>query len=236
MSLFAVGDSHCSFFEQAGLMKSHWMGPTHTATIYQLLKRDLDIYNLQQALAVSDHYLNIGVPEWKCPSGKYDTVNIKESDTVIFCYGFNDMQKNIHKYAADSYEIEISQLLNSYILRLKDYETKYKIECIPCSITPNPLPKILDAPGEHAFGMSGDFQTTGTSEDRLKYNIFANRVLEGLCITHNLKFLNLYNEISDNDGFLKKEYSADYIHLDPVNNTLVKRINEILLSTLTYTI
>jgi lysophospholipase L1-like esterase len=228
MSLFAVGDSHSSFFEHAGLMKSHWMGPTHTATIYQLLKRDLDIYNLQEALAKSDHYVNIGVPLWKCPSGKYDTPNIKENDTVIFCYGFNDMQKNIHKYAEATYETEISQLLNDYILRLKDYEIKYKIQCIPCSIPPNPSPKIFDAPGEHEFGISGDFQTSGTSEQRLSYNLFANRVLAGLCNTHNLKFLNLYNEITDSEGFLKKEYTADYIHLDPVNTVLIEKISKII--------
>ena len=82
--LFVVGDSHALFFAQSGIMKSHWTGPIHVATIYQLLKWGLNFYNLQEELAVSAHYVNIGSNPWQCPSGKYDVPNIKSGDWFFF--------------------------------------------------------------------------------------------------------------------------------------------------------
>lgn len=221
---FAIGDSHSLFFEQSGFMKSHWLGPIHTATIYQLLKLGLDMFNLQQLLAKSNHYVNIGVPQWQSKTGTYNTNNIKTDDRVIFCFGFNDVQKNIYEHAKDNPEIEIDRLLNEYILLLKEYELRYKIRCIPCSISPNPSLKIEEATGNFTYGINGDFSTSGTSEERNHYTIYANSVLKRLCAQHDLMFLNIYDDISDTDGFLRKEYTRDYVHLDHTNLDVVEII------------
>ena len=105
--LFAIGDSHSIFFDQAGIMKSHWTGPIHVVTIYQLLKFGLNLDGLQQKLASSDHYTHIVPMPWQCPSGKYDVPNIRNKDYVVFCFGFNDIQKNIHKYGPGSKSVKI---------------------------------------------------------------------------------------------------------------------------------
>lgn len=224
--LFAVGDSHSLFFDQAGIMKSHWTGPIHTATIYQMLKLGLNFDRLQEELAISAHYTNIGPPLWQCPSGKYDVPNIKKGDCVIFCFGFNDIQKNIHKYASNRSEDEIDWLLTQYILLLKEYESKYQITCIPLSIPPNPSPCDEGAMGQFSFGINGDFSTSGTSEERNAYTQYANKMFKILCNEYDLQFLDIYNEISDANGFLKKEYTTDYVHLQWNNEYLVKTLSD----------
>ena len=224
---FAIGDSHSTFFEQSGIMKSHWTGPIHTATIYQLLEKGLNIYNLREDLATSEHYVKVGAARWQFPDGVYITSNIQEGDTVFFCYGFNDIQKNINKYAAASYESEIDKLIDGYLKLLKVYEIKFKIKCIPCSIPPNPSPKPEGIIGNFHYGISGDFSTTGTSEERHSYNLYTNKVMQKLCNVYDLRFLNIYDTISDDMGFLRKDYTTDYIHLQWDNIELVNKIKEL---------
>lgn len=222
---FAIGDSHSTFFEQSGLFKSHWVGPLNNATIYQLLKKGLNLFTLKEDLAKSEHYVNVGGAKWQFPNGIYETENVKPGDSVIFCYGFNDVQKNIHKYAADSYEQEINKLITGYLQLIREYETRFQITAIICSIPPNPSPKA----GPVGFwGISGDFVANGTSEERHLYNLYANLLLRTMCAEYNLKFLNLYNAISDEDGFLKKEYTTDYIHLQWDNEEVKKIIKELI--------
>lgn len=214
MGMYIIGDSHATFFDQADIMRSHWTGPIHTATIYQLLKKGLNLNTIREDLARSDHFVNIGVFPWQCPSGIYDIPNIKEGDIVFFSFGFNDVQKNVYKYARDNYDNEIYNLINEYLLLLKDYENKFKIKCIPYSIPPNPSPSDPGASGVFSFGANGDFSTEGSSKERNIYTKYANKLLDDLSEKYELDFFNVYDEISDNEGFLKKEYSTDYIHLD----------------------
>lgn len=229
--LYVIGDSHSLFYDQARIMKSHWTGPIHVATVYQLLKLGLNIFHLKEGLANSDHYKHVGVPPWQCPSGKYDISNIKPGDIVFYSFGFNDIQKNIYKYARDRYQDEILSLLSRYILLLKEFETKFCIICIPISISPNPSPAPKGTKGLYFFGISGDFLTTGSSEERNIYTKYANAVLKQLCIDHGFKFLDIYDLISDSEGFLNKEFSSDYIHLKSdakVRNQIIDEIQKVL--------
>ena len=77
-------------------MASHWTGPLHKATIFQLLKLGLDLNKIKEELNNSEHFLKVGPPKWKCPDGVYSTPNIKLGDNVFFSYGYNDIQKNIY--------------------------------------------------------------------------------------------------------------------------------------------
>ncbi len=229
---YAIGDSHTTFFAKANIMKSHWLGPINAVTIYQLLKKDLDILNLTEDLAKSEHYKNVGVYPWQCPSGVYDVPNIKKGDCCVFFYGFNDIQKNIHKYAKDNSQNEIYNLIDSYLLLLKSYEHKYQITCVPCSIPPNPHEWLIENKKSGLFGMYGDFTVNGTSEERDNYTILANQRLRMMCAEKNMKFLDIYDEISDSNGFIKKEYTEDFVHLNCENLELVNVIKNIIKETL----
>ena len=110
--------------------------------------------------------------------------------------------------------------MSQYILLLKEYESRYQITCIP----PNPSPCEKGAMGGFLYGISGDFSTSGSSEERNMYTKYANHTLKKMCHQHDLRFLDLYDEISDLDGFLKKKYTTDYIHLKWDNEDLIKKI------------
>ncbi len=229
--LFAVGDSHSTYFEQAGLMKSHWCGPIHVATIYQLLKKGLNLHGLREQLATSEHYVKCGGAPWQFPNGIYETPNITPGDTVLFCYGFNDMQKNIYKYAGPTYIREIDDLLVGYFSLIKEYAYKYQITPIILSIPPNPIPGEIKI--DNRYGLCADFHTTGSSEKRHIYNLYANNVIALLCDAHhyNFKFLNLYEDIADADGFLRRDYTGDGVHLEwniePVKKIIEAKIDSL---------
>lgn len=220
--MIAVGDSHVTFLERAGLMRSHWLGPLNAVTIYKLLELNLDICSLTESLANSAHYVNVGVYPWQCPSGIYDVPNVKEGDEVVFSFGFNDIQKNVHKYAAQNPKDEILKLIVGYVDLLKQYESKYKITCIVLSIPPNPAPAINS--GNYLYGIGGEFDAHGTSEQRDMYTQYANERLRKSCAKAGLKFLYIYDVISDSSGFLKKEYTEDFVHLRHDNLELVGKI------------
>lgn len=214
MNIFAIGDSHADFFAQVGLLKSHWLGPLHIATMYKLLEHKPNLSNLREDLIVSDHYRNIGVPAWKSDdAGIYNTPNINPGDLVIFSFGYNDVQKNIHKHAAANWQSEISGLVERYLLLLKYYESAHGIKCVPCSIPPNPSVAESGATGQFSYGINGDFSTSGTSGEREMYTKYANNILAESCPRYTLPFLNIYDTIVDDYGFINKCYTEDFVHL-----------------------
>ena len=221
---FAVGDSHVAFFAQSNLTKSYWMGCTYTATIYQLLEKGLNIFNLKEEVLNSAHYIDIGIPDWQCTNGIFNTPNIDINDEIIFCYGFNDIQKNIYKYSKENPEGTLNFLLEGYIRTISRYIHFYKIKCSVLSIPPVPLPSPIE--GKYNNGIFGDFEALGSDEERIEYTKYANKILENLCIKNDIKFINIYNIISDDNGFIKKEYTTDYVHLDSSNIELKNKISE----------
>ena len=199
--IFAIGDSHTIFFYNSMKIKEHWFfGNYLPATIYRLINEDLDLYNIGTRLGNS-----------------HEKYNIKENDYVIFFMGFNDIQKNINKYASNNWKEEVTDLFTGYVDKVIELSNKYKIKpIIPC-VYPNPRP---DAKDQNPFG---------SFEERRMYAIFANIFLKSICQEKNIHFFNVYHLITDEDGFIKKEITNDSIHLDYNNEKLRVIIeNEIL--------
>lgn len=180
-NLISIGDSHVTFLERAGIMRSHWLGPLNCVTIYQLLKQNLELDKLTQLLRDSAHYKNVGVYPWQCPNGVYDVPNVQPGDKVIFSFGFNDVQKNINKYAAANPKDEILKLVHGYVDLLKLYEIKYKISCIPMRLPPNPAPRENKSYGHYLYGIGGEFDAHGTTEERNFYTQYTNATLKKQC-------------------------------------------------------
>ena len=78
----------------------------------------------------------------------HEKYNIKSGDFVLFCYGWNDIQKNIYKYTKDNYKLEIERLINKYGELLKNYKNKYNITPIIQNIMPNPLKEGVNIKGD----------------------------------------------------------------------------------------
>jgi hypothetical protein len=195
--IFAIGDSHTIFFYNSMKIFEHWFyNCSLPLTIYRLLNEDLDIYNIGN-----------------CLGNLHEKYNIKENDYVIFYFGFNDIQRNITKHAEHRWQNEITNLFTSFVDKVLLLSSKYKIKpIIPC-VYPNPRP---DAHGQNPCG---------TYEQRRMYTVFANNMLKQLCETNNLPFLDIYDLITDEHGFIKREITADNIHLD-YNNKKIRHLVE----------
>lgn len=200
MSIFAIGDSHSIFFWNSEIIKEHWVSFAGLPlTWYQLINRGLDIYNIGTKLG-----------------NGHEKYNIKTGDFVLFCYGWNDIQKNIYRYAKDNYKSEIEHLINKYGELLKNYKNKYNITPIIQNIMPNPL--------KESKSINGD------ADVRNMYIKYANQYLFKYCKDNNILFFNVYDLVADENGYLKNIYTKDKIHLDYDNVFLRKTIDTKLIN------
>lgn len=195
--IFAIGDSHTIFYYNSLKIKEHWFFTGKLPlTIYRLLNEDLDIYNIGNSLG-----------------NGHEKYNIKENDCVIFYFGFNDVQKNIDLHAKDRWLDELTILFTRYVEKVVFLKNKYNIKPIVSCIYPNPRP---DAEGQNSYG---------SYEDRRHYTLYANKFLQQLCSINNVCFLDIYDMITDEYGFIKNELSQDKIHLD-YNNAQLREMVE----------
>ncbi len=219
---YAIGDSHAVFFGQSKLMECHWLGGINVVTMFQFTKQGLSLNSLKERIMKSEHYINVGGMEWQCIDGVYSVPNITNGDEVIFCFGFNDIQKNIYKYYENNVDVGIQSLIHEYIKLIKLYQELYRIKCIVYSIPPCPLPSPIE--GKYSNGIFGDFKSCGSNEDRIRYTKYANMILNNQCLLNDLHFLNVYDIISDDEGYIRKEYTTDYVHLQWDNVELIEKI------------
>jgi hypothetical protein len=187
--IYALGDSHSIFFYISLKIHEHWLRG-QIFTIYKFIESDLDLYNI-------GNFIKFG----------HDAYNIKENDYVIFYFGYNDVQKQIHTHASTRWREEISELCRKYLNKIIDLKYKFKIKPILSCIYPNPLPN------------SGN-ESSGTDKERRLYTLYMNEVLSILCSIYNIPFLDVYDIITDESGNIKSEYTTDLIHLDYKNKEL----------------
>jgi len=200
MNIFAIGDSHSIFFHNSEIIKEHWVSFAGLPlTWYQLINRGLDLYNVGTKLG-----------------NGHEKYNIKSGDFVLFCYGWNDIQKNIYRYAKDNYKSEIEHLINKYGELLKNYKNKYNITPIIQNIMPNPL--------KESKSINGD------ADVRNMYIKYANQYLFKYCKDNNILFFNVYDLVADENGYFKNIYTKDKIHLDYDNVFLRKTIDTKLIN------
>jgi hypothetical protein len=195
--IFAIGDSHTIFYYNSMKIKEHWFYQCELPlTIYGLLNIDLPIYNIGTIL-----------------SNKHELYNIKANDYVLMYFGFNDIQKNVYVYFSNEWKHKIKGFMTAYINYVISCKTKYQFIPIIPSIYPNPHEKAI---GVHS---------NGTNLERTVYTKYANQILKELCHINNLLFLDIYDFISDENGYIKTEYSVDFIHLD-YNNKFIQNYVE----------
>ena len=161
-----------------------------------MLRDGLDVYNVGNLLGNGHEKYNIGV-----------------GDYVIFYYGFNDIQRNIDIHAKNTWKEEIDCLFTNYVEYIVSLREKYGIIPIIPSVYPNPLP---EAEGQNPSGFY---------DERKKYTLKANKLLKEYCQKNCILYLDIYDTITDDNGFIKNEYTKDYIHLD-YNNDCIRNIVE----------
>jgi hypothetical protein len=186
-NIFAIGDSHCIFYYDSHKIKNHWVGwGGMPVTMYTFIQSGIPLYTIVERM----------------PPGDICPINVQENDIVLFCYGWNDVQKNIHTYSNGDYKSTIDDLVHQYITTIKHYSdgTLFKIRPIVNCVYPLPL--------------STNDAMTGSEQERITYTRYMNERLRAECLDHTIPFFDIYDVISTDDKLDIQYIDKDMTHLN----------------------
>jgi len=136
--------------------------------------------------------------------------NIMDGDSVIFCFGEIDCRNHINKYISDDndYNKIISNIVNNYFdaIDINISTCKKNLKYIFVYNVIPPIRYRKEAP-DHPFPY------LGTDDERKNYVLCFNKHIERKCLEKKYIFFNIYDDIKDKEGFLKKELSDNNCHL-----------------------
>jgi len=158
----------------------------------------------------------------RCDISKFD---IKDNDTIIFCFGEIDNRCHINKHITtnNSYEMIINSIIYNYINAIKinvdNCNVKLKNVCIYNVVPPIQKYNTIENP---------NYPYLGSDDERKKYVLYFNKCLNEKCIENNWIYVDVYNSYIDNNGFLNKKFSDGNVHIK--NGIFLKEfINKYLL-------
>lgn len=201
MSIHTFGDSHASDiisgWKDCDNVRSHHLG---AILCYSFGKEKLN----------------------RCNIGNFD---IKDNDSIIFCFGEIDCRCHIHKNITTikPYKTIIDEIVHNYSdaikINLENCKVKLKHICIY-----NVVPPVKKC----NTGENKEYPYIGSDEERKKYVLYFNMCLKNKCEENNWIFFDVYNSYIDNDGFLSKKLSDGNVHIK--NGIFMKKfINDYLL-------
>ena len=139
--------------------------------------------------------------------------NIEHNNESIIClvYGEVDCRCHIQRQIdiGRSEDDVIYELVNNYFNTIKTNINIYKKIIIVGVIPPT---QKNDYETIHGPILS-DFPFVGTDEDRVKYTIKVNKLIEELCNKNEYIYFNPYYYYTREDGMLKHELSDSTVHL-----------------------
>ena len=195
-------DSHSIFWYNSLKIYEHWGYDNKIPiTMFKFNESELNLYNIGNLLG-----------------NGHEKYPIKQNDIVLFCYGYNDFQRRIiEKSESENIYKNINIILDKYIENINKLKLKYSIFPIINCIYPNHL------------NYATNVNSINTSEFRKNINEYGNNYLKNLCIKNEIEFFDIYEFISDKNGFIKNEYTVDGIHLDYNNEYLRDEIDSMLI-------
>jgi hypothetical protein len=184
MSIHTIGDSH-SYHGWSGII-SHHLGPV---LCFSFGKKKLNICDIRN-------------------------FNIKDNDSIVFCFGEIDCRCHIHKHITDTitYQDIINNIVDNYFeaieLNVSTSQIKLKNICVYNVVPPIQKYNTIE---------NTEYPFLGTDEERKKYTLYFNKKLKKKCIENNYIYFDIYDKYIDENGFLKKELSDNTVH---INNSL----------------
>ena len=144
--------------------------------------------------------------------------NIKDNDTVVFCFGEIDCRCHIHKHITNvkSYKMIIDEIVDNYIhaikINLENCKAKLKNICIYNVVPPF---QAYNRVGNH------EYPFIGSDEERKKYVLYFNKCLKEKCKGNNWIFFDVYHSYCNSNGYLSKELSDGSVHIG--NGIFIKK-------------
>jgi len=186
--IIATGDSQCIHFWKIAFVTEHWLGfnTVLPITINRLGKEGLDIGTIHTALG-----------------NGHERFPVKPGDTVLYCYGYNDIQYRVFQQVEEGRKLEdvLEELVTGYFKTVLENEEKFRVSSCIYNILPPPCKPI-------------EFKVAGSTEERIVATNMINSMLRKKCEENNVKFFDIYDRCVNSNGTLKNELSKDGIHLD----------------------
>ena len=180
MAIHTIGDSH-SYFGWNGVINHH-LGPV---LCYSFGKEKLN----------------------RCDIRKFD---IKDGDTIIFCFGEIDCRCHIYKHIIDTitYQNIINNIVDNYFeaieINVSISQIKLKNVCVY-----NVIPPIQ----KHNTWENLKYPFLGSDEERKEYVLYFNEKIKQKCIEKKYIFFDIYDKYTDENGFLRKDLSDKHVHI-----------------------
>ena len=181
MSIHTIGDSH-SYFGWSNNIINHHIG---AVLCYSFSQKKLDLCDIRE-------------------------YNIKDGDTIVFCFGEIDCRCHIKKHITNdkTYEDIIDDIINNYFetikLHIEISNIKFKNICV-YNVVPPVMKKTTSENLLYPF--------LGSDEERKNYVLYFNKKLNEKCIEKKYIFFNIYDEYKDINGFLRKDLSDGNVHI-----------------------
>ena len=143
----------------------------------------------------------------RCDIRNFD---FKDGDTIIFCLGEIDCRCHVHKHITQSktYQDVIDDIVNNYIeaieLNISVSKINFGNVCVYNVVPPIQRWNTWENP---------EFPYLGTDEERKQYVLYFNKKLKERCIEKEYIFFDIYNNYTDENGFLRKDLSDGNVHI-----------------------
>ena len=138
---------------------------------------------------------------------RYKKLRCKTRRFCYFLFREIDCRCHIHKHISKSltYQNIIDNIIKNYIeaILLNTKEIDVKV-CIY-----NVVPPIQ----KHNTAENPDYPYLGSDDERKKYVLYFNKMLKEYCILHHFIFFDVYNNYTDENGFLNKRLSDGNVHI-----------------------
>jgi hypothetical protein len=143
----------------------------------------------------------------RCDIRNFD---IKDGDTIVFCLGEIDCRCHIHKHItnATTYQDIINDIVNNYFeaieLNVSMSQINLKNVCVYNVVPPTQKHNTIENPY---------YPYSGTDEERKQYVLYFNKQLKEKCIEKEYIFFDIYDNYTDENGFLRKDLSDGTVHI-----------------------
>jgi hypothetical protein len=200
-------------------MVIHTFGDSHSEIPWNkinilCIENNNDLYTCNKKIDINIHYLGPKL----CFSIGRDGINIKDGyninngDTVIFCFGEIDCRCHIYKHITknNDYKKIIESIVHNYFIKIKNAVDMFdNLKTVIYNVVPPVQKKNTREYTKYPF--------LGTDEERKLYVLYFNKKLQEECNNYKFTFFDIYNNYTDDNGFLNKKLSDNSVHIsDPI--------------------
>ena len=209
--IYCIGDSHVGFFSGSDELAPQW--PAMSKDILPFFKT----FHLGPILAYN-------LCKWKTKTkGREKLFSILRCDIlpksrIMLCFGEIDCRAHLLKQKEHQEKSEM-QIVQDCAERYFSVASELKEkghEVIIWNVIPSTQLTI-----------GGKYPTYGSGADRIRITKLLNELIRQLCLSHDMKFISIFDDLLDQNGLPESNYYVDSIHLSQkALNLATKKLKE----------